>query len=84
VEIRRRSVLEAFLTTEVVALAALLCAWAITVGALVEALIAQAALTSMVLLLGTAAVSLAVAVGRVGDGGGVRGSSSFPPSGNAA
>jgi hypothetical protein len=83
VEIRRRSVLEAFLTAEIVVLAALLCGWVISVGALVGALIAEPALTSMVVVTGTVSVSLAVAMGRVTDGAGVR-ERSFPPPGDAA
>ncbi len=83
VEIRRRTVLDAFLTADVVVLAALLCGWVISVVVLVEALIAEPALTSMVLVAGTAAVSLAVAVVRIAEGDGVR-ERSFPPPGNAA
>jgi hypothetical protein len=83
VEIRRRSILDAFLTAEVAVLAALLLGWAISIGALVEALLAEPALTSMVVVVGTASVSLAVVVGRLTDDPSVR-DGPFPPPGNAA
>jgi hypothetical protein len=66
VEIRRRSVVDVFLTPDMGILVALLCGWAVCIGALVEALLLDAALTSEVVVLGTVAVSMAIAVQRLG------------------
>jgi hypothetical protein len=84
IEIRRRSIAEAFLTPDVGILLALLCGWAVCIALLVKALVVDAALTSEVVVLGTAAVSIAIAVQRrpaETPEGGDRG---LPPGGRAA
>ena len=83
IEIRRRSVLQAFLTADLAVLALLLCGWAICMVGLVEALVVDAALTSMVVVLGTGAVSLAVATAGAGTEPPARGRPT-PPGGRAA
>jgi len=83
IEIRRRSVLQAFLTADLAVLALLLCGWAICMVGLVEALVVDAALTSMVVVLGTGAVCLAVATAGAGTEPPARGRPT-PPGGRAA
>lgn len=83
IEIRRRSVVHAFLTPDVAVLAMLLCGWAVCTFGLVEALVADPGLTSMVVVLGTGSVSLAFAsVGVTGER--PQESEPIPPGGRAA
>ena len=83
IEIRRRSVLHALFTADLAVLALLLAGWAVCILGLVEALVVDAALTSMVVVLGTGAVSLAVATVGVGTEPPARGRPT-PPGGRAA
>ena len=83
VEIRRRSVADAFLTPDVGILLALLCGWAVCIAVLVRALIVDAALTSEVVVLGTAAVSIAIAVQRQ-SADAPEGDRGIPPGGGRA
>ena len=83
IEIRRRSVLHALFTADLAVLALLLAGWAVCILGLVEALVVDAALTSMVVVLGTGAVSLAVATAGAGMEPPARGSQT-PPGDHAA
>jgi hypothetical protein len=82
-EIRRRTVADVLLTSELAALALLLGVWAVCTVVLVEALVVQAALTSMVVLLGAVSVSSAVAATRSSAEVPVQ-RGPRPPSGHAA
>ncbi|WP_242334648.1 MULTISPECIES: hypothetical protein [Anaeromyxobacter] len=82
-EIRRRTVADALLSRELAGLALLLGVWAICTVVLVEALVLQAALTSMVVLLGAVSVSSAVAATRASDEVPVQ-RGPMPPPGRAA
>ena len=65
VQIRRRRPSDTLLTRDVVTLVLLMGLWAICTGALIEALLSDVVLTSMVVLLGTFGVSAAVATTRL-------------------
>ena len=65
VQIRRRRVADALLTRDVPLLVLLMGTWAICTGVLVEALLSNVVLTSMVVLLGTFGVSAAVVTTRL-------------------
>jgi hypothetical protein len=65
VQIRRRRPSDALLTRDVVTLVLLMGMWAICTGVLVEALLSNVVLTSMVVLLGTFGVSAAVVTTRL-------------------